>query len=650
VARLLDAGVNEFGQPYLVMEWIDGVALDVWMRERAPSGDERLDLWLQIAAAVSYAHRHLIIHRDLKPSNVLVTADGVPKLVDFGIAKRLEESRAGRDTLTAQYTPLYASPEQIGGQSVSTATDIYGLGLLLFELMTGQRPFADAAAHDRMRAVLERDVRIPDAVPADLAAVIGMALRKEPERRYATVEQFAEDVRRYRAGHTVAAQPDTWAYKARRFVGRHRVTVALGAAATISLVTLTGIAVWQARIANAQRARAEQVTNFITGFLGATPSSPDWALQNKGVSLRVSELADLVGSRVDQELGRQPEAEGTLREVLAMIYYQMGDIAKVHQNAGRAIDLYDHLYPADDPRRLSAELIEAAAEIAMGQFANGEARARRVAALWTNPPPTAAPVIATQLGVAQLRLGRLAESEQTFKEGIARVETALGPDHPSLALLCSNFSLVFLERGQFERAAAQLERAVAISRATYKDASMPLAWALVNLSNIYRFLGRTDDEQAAAEESLKQFEGALGPTHYSTIHALSFIAHTKAIKGEAGAEVAIRRGIANQAQLPADHYERAVGLTFLGFVLMQQKQLPEAKHALEDALRIRRQAFKSPNWRIAETAGWLGEVLVGMGQRVEGRKLLEESLADFTTLYGPDNPRTIDPRTRLGRY
>ena len=251
-------------------------------------------------------------------------------------------------------------------------------------------------------------------MPADLAAIIRMSLRKEPERRYATADQFAEDVRRFRRGLPVTAQPETWTYQLRTFLNRHRVSVATAAVVALSLVLLTIVAVFQARRADEQRARAEQVTSFITGFLGATPTGPDPALQNKGVSLRVVELADLIEQRLGSNTTLQPEAEQTLRAVLAMTYYQMGEIQKSQKNARRSLDLCDQLYGPADPRRFSVELVLAAVENSLGKFADAEARASRITANWRNPSPQDQAAVSLQLGAAQLRLGKADLAERTI--------------------------------------------------------------------------------------------------------------------------------------------------------------------------------------------------------------------------------------------
>jgi serine/threonine-protein kinase len=650
IARLLDAGLSEFGQPYLVMEWVDGVSLDVWRRQTRTL-DQRLDLFLSIAAAVGYAHRNLIVHRDLKPTNVLVTAEGVPKLVDFGVAALLSDEGRARASHTQPFTLNYASPEQIRGDELTTATDIYSLGLLLYELIVGEHPFGRCdAPHEQAEATLHHDVTVPTRVPTDLAAVIGMALRKPPERRYASTDHFADDVRRFRRGLPVAALPESAGYRLRRFAMRHRWPVAASAAAAASLIALTVLAISQARAADAQRARAEQVTELITGFLGASPTGLNWALANKGASLRVMELADFIAGRIDRELGNQPDAEVTLREVLAAAYHTVGDLDTSQHHIDRALELAADLYSPGDARRLRIDLLRASILGALGDFARAERELRRVRAEWLNPPLFAEAAIASGIGTAEFRQGRLEAAEQTFAAGIQHLHQRAGPTHPQIALLASNLSLVYIERGEFERAASELERSVAISRANFSEASIPLGWALVNLANVYRFLGESAKVLRTATESYDQMRATMGDSHYSLIHPLALMAYGQALARDPAAEDTIRRGLALQHQLPPDHHERAVGLTFLGFVLAERGRLDEARTALERALAIRHRQFQAPNWRIAETAGLLGEVLARQGDTRTATRLLQESVQAFEAIYGATNVRTTRAQAALERW
>ena len=346
IAALVDGGVTSDGQPYFIMEYVDGQPITHWCDEKKSSIRERLDLFLQVCAAVQSAHQSLVVHRDLKPGNILVTADGRVKLLDFGIARLLAtDPITGDQTPTLSesrsFTPDYAAPEQLRGLSVDTRADVYALGVVLFELLAGSRPFD---VHGKSFAEIERIIcetepprpsgRIDDAravfldersgsrarakVEGDLDAVVKFALRKEPERRYGSADMMARDIHQHLDGRPVSARPDSFAYRARKLVRRRRFETAAIVIAVMSLVGGLLATSAQARRAEAQSRRAEQVTNFLTTMLG----SADPASLGRDVTVR--EVLDSAAARADT-LNHDPELEAEIRSVIGSTYMGLGE-------------------------------------------------------------------------------------------------------------------------------------------------------------------------------------------------------------------------------------------------------------------------------------------------------------------------------------
>ncbi len=345
IARLYDAGVDAQGRPYLAMEYVEGETIDVWCRTRDLSLEARLELLLQVMSAVAHAHAMLVVHRDLKPGNILVTAEGRVRLLDFGVAKLLEGDLT-RETVLTEFagralTLDYASPEQVRGEPLGTASDIYSMAIVAFELLAGERPYPPrGGAHLAGRATpiaspgaplasaRARDRRTAERLRGDLDAILNKAMKDAPADRYSTMDAFAQDLRRHLAGEPVEAQPDRFGYRAARFVRRHRVQVTAGATVVLALVIGLTVALWQAREARDQARRAEReatTARAVQSFLESvfTTNTIDQADPAQARDTTARQLLDRGAERIDTELRDAPEARLRLLNVLGDLYEQM---------------------------------------------------------------------------------------------------------------------------------------------------------------------------------------------------------------------------------------------------------------------------------------------------------------------------------------
>lgn len=330
IATLLDGGITPGGQPYLAMQYVKGQPITRWADTHALPVVERLRLFVKVCDAVQFAHANLIVHRDLKPSNILVTDEGQPRLLDFGIAKLLDTGAT--DSTTGDLlllTPEHAAPEQFLGNQVTTATDVYALGVLLYELLTGTRPFRDVAAADLPRAVCETPPRPPSTVrpvAGDLDQIVMKALRKEPDRRYASAGQMGEDVTRFLGGWPVLARPDTAGYRIQRFVSRNRIGVGAAAAIVITLIGATALTARESSrrgdalaAARAEQARANRITEFLMSVFRASNPS-----ETRGRTVTARELLDNAANRVRRDLADDPSARSDMELAIGRAYAFVG--------------------------------------------------------------------------------------------------------------------------------------------------------------------------------------------------------------------------------------------------------------------------------------------------------------------------------------
>jgi len=410
IARILDGGTTAEGMPYFVMELIEGQRLDEYCDTQKLATNARLGLFLQVCSAVQYAHQRLIIHRDIKPGNILVNAEAVPKLLDFGIAKILESNEVGNQpeqtiSLVRLLTPEYASPEQVKGEPITTASDIYSLGVVLYELLTGRTPYnvPTHTPHEISRAICEAEPEKPstavrrkqiaagdgegkqtadsavsgirEASPeklskllsGDLDNIVLMALRKDPQRRYASVEQFAQDIQRHLEHLPVTARQDTFGYRTSKFVTRHKVGVAAAAFVTVSLLSATGITMRQARIARAERARAERRFNDVRKLANSLMFEVHDSIRDLPGATAARKLIIQRAQEYLDSLAQESKSDPALLRELAAAYSRLasvqgnardanvGDTPKALQNYRKAAELLESdtlLEPASREARL----------------------------------------------------------------------------------------------------------------------------------------------------------------------------------------------------------------------------------------------------------------------------------------------------------
>jgi tetratricopeptide (TPR) repeat protein/tRNA A-37 threonylcarbamoyl transferase component Bud32 len=685
IARLLDGGSAADGRPFFVLERVEGVPITDYCRDRALGLEDRLRLLQSVCAAIDSAHRRLVVHRDLKPANLLVTEDGQVKLLDFGIAKLLAGDEDGETAhlthLEARIlTPAYAAPEQILGEPITTATDVYALGVLLFELVTGALPhcrdrqslgsLAGAVMREtieRPSAVLRRIAagdapRLARRVAGDLDLIVLTALHRDPARRYLSAAALADDLGRFLAGRPVRARPDSRGYRLRKFVGRNRLPVTLAALGLAALFAGLGMALWEAHAARLSAQRAESVKSFLVSVF--QQSDPD---QSGGAAVTARELFERAAQRIDGELAAEPTVQAELLASVAEIEANLGLLDPALHHAQRSLALRVKLLPAGDSqiaksRVLLGSIERVRGDVGLAQTTLKRALAETLAACGADSLETARArqamadallspgdraravdllrqALATfrrelgegnletsqalsELGATLEQSQRYPEAEQVYREALARLQQALGPRHPRVAVVQTDLAGIMDRLSRPAEARKLFEAAIATQRATLGPHHVDLAVSLFSYGLL--LIGR--QELKGADAALTEALGIWGPNRFESAHCLRYLG-LSAMDQERYQEAAglFSRAADTYARtaLGPDSAERWRAIANLGWAHLKLKQVPQARRELTEAVAKIEQLAGPESYELRLPLKELGETLTASGATTEAIATLE---------------------------
>jgi len=705
IARLIDAGVSTASQPYLVLEHVNGQPIDRYCDEQSLGIDARIRLFLDVLEAVAYAHANLIVHRDIKPANVLVSVDGQVKLLDFGIAKLLTadaewsgspvvEAAALTREAGAPLTPAYAAPEQLAHGQVTTATDVYALGVLLYVLLSGQHPVGAAVRSPLtlMRAIVEVEPRrmsdvvvgrgeTPEALAhhaarcdttvgrlrrmlrGDLDTIVAKALKKSAAERYASVTALADDLRRFLRDEPISARPDTLRYRASRFVRRHLRAVA---AATVVVLMLGGLtAFYTARLtterdrAQREAIKAARVSETLTGLLmGADP------IANRATAdgLTLRGLLDAAAERVQKELVDQPEAQAEIFTVIGRMYRRLGIYDKAQHlleqglTTGRTAFGPEHPSVAQTLNDLGALAAE------KGDYQTAAATLESALSIRRKiygPEHTSVADTLAELGRIYQDQGFNQRAEPLHREALAIRRKAVGDEHGETAVSLSDLASVLRLKGDLDGAETLLRQSLEVHRKTRGEAHAMTATTLHDVALVTAAKGDVVSAESLFRKAMDVHRKALGENHplvAVTLNSLSRIFRDQGRLDEAAAALEAALAIARPA-LGSEHQLIAIYTINLASVQLARKEPEAAEALLREGLRIRvlspqlipnrRRIFPEDDWSVGATKSLLGATLIARGRYSEAEAVLLEARRDLAAASPPSSRDVREAITRL---
>jgi serine/threonine-protein kinase len=663
------------------MEYVEGESVDRFCDARRLTIGERMQLFSKIVAAIAFAHRNLIVHRDIKPANILVTSEGEPKLLDFGIAKLIDDHDSGALTRTGLHlmTPDYAAPEQIKGEAITTATDVFALGAVLYELLTGRRArrLRNLSLEELQRAASEtgparpsdavrrkmRDAsadadhaflaiaaarstdprRLRRKLRGELDAIVQMAMAVEPDRRYASAEALGMDLRAYHSGEPIAARPATWIYRTRRFAARNAIATA---AAAVLLVVTSGFSMLhnvritrERNLARIESQRATQVASFLQDlFAGADPTDAS------GRATTAVDLLDRGLERIDADLAGQPDIQAQVLTLLADIYIELGLFDRAERASRAALELRRSSATVLPSERAEAEVNLASTLFYMGRDREAlvliDSSITRQRQLLGPDQGRTATSLALKSAIAR-RLGDLATAELAFNEAFDIRRTLSADTSPNMLTARNNYGHLLIATGRYAEA-EQLYRDVYDRRVrTLGKEQTQTQTTMTNLVRALNATGKWQEAEALGTEVVELRKRALGPDHVRVSTALRNLGLVLVARGDSDRAIAVLEESLRilAAAQEADHIDNAEVLTALGRALSATGTSDSARVVLERVLAIYASRLETGHPGYADALTAIAEDQLLLGNAAAAERLLRDAERILRDALGDDHPQ-----------